>query len=134
MDTFICILKSIGTYIALMFVGTNIIGIIIRGIQPQSIEYNEGEWMPVQKPSSTITLVFIILCGGYLFALYYYFNIYLSIAALILMLARIPDLLHELKTGKKLDSKSISKRPIDILLTIVTWLVLPLVWYSLCYI
>jgi hypothetical protein len=48
------------------------------------------------------------------------------------MLARMPDLLWEIRTGQRVSG---TNKPGGVVYTVaagVYWLVLPLVWYSLC--
>ena len=51
-----------------------------------------------------------------------------------MMLTRLPDLLFEMKTGKKLTYANMSKGPIDHFCTVLSWAALPLIFYSLYYI
>lgn len=120
-----------------MFVGTNLLGMIVRGIRPTNVKDSEGNLTPIENISSNtsivMTIIFIAISFLYFFALFHYWNIGILSAGLILMFTRLPDLLFEMKTGSKINSKNIPKRPIDILCNILSWLALPLVWYSLCY-
>jgi hypothetical protein len=137
MDTFLCILKTIAGYIILMLVGTNLLGIVVRGIFPTHKKDTEGNLVPIENISSTnsiiMTVILTIVSILYFYALYHYWNVGIMTAGLILMFTRLPDLLFEMKTGEKLNSKNMPKRPIDIICTILSWLALPLIWYSFCY-
>lgn len=138
MDTFICIIKAIIVYFILMFVGVNLLGIVVRGIRPTHIKDTENNLISIENISSNTsiitTIIFSIISLLHLYALYYYWNIGILVAGLILMMTRIPDLLFEMKTANKIDFKNMPKRPVDIICTILSWLALPLIWYSLCYI
>ena len=137
MDIFLCIIKTIIGYFILIFVGTNLLGMVVRGFLPTYKKDSEGNLNPIVDTSSTssitMTIVSILIGISYLFALYYYWNIGILIAGLILMYARLPDLLFEMRTGEKLTLSNMPKRPVDILFNILSWLTLPLIWYSLCY-
>jgi hypothetical protein len=138
MDTFLCILKAIAGYFILMFVGTNLLGIVVRGFRPTFKKDSDGNLASVVDTSSTgsiiMTILFSIISVAYFYALYHYWNIGIMTAGLLLMFTRLPDLLFEMKTGEKVNSTNMSKKPIDVLLNILSWLALPLIWYSLCYI
>lgn len=138
MDILLCIIKSIIGYFILMLVGTNLLGMVVRGLKPSNVRDTNGDLIEIEDISSNrsiiMTIIFSIIAILYLFALYYYWNIGILAAGLILMVSRLPDLLFEMKTGNKLNLKNIPKRPIDIILSILSWLALPLIWYSLCYI
>jgi len=138
MDTFLCILKAIAGYFILMFVGTNLLGIVVRGFRPTFRKDSDGNLASIVDTSSTgsiiMTILFSIISVAYFYALYHYWNIGIMTAGLLLMFTRLPDLLFEMKTGEKVNSTNMSKKPIDVLLNILSWLALPLIWYSLCYI
>jgi hypothetical protein len=138
MDTFLCILKAIAGYFILMFVGTNLLGIVVRGFRPTFKKDSDGNLASTVDTSSTgsiiMTILFSIISVAYFYALYHYWNIGIMTAGLLLMFTRLPDLLFEMKTGEKVNSTNMSKKPIDVLLNILSWLALPLIWYSLCYI
>lgn len=120
-----------------MFIGTNLIGTTVRGLIPGYWNDEDGNKFMREDISSGksifTTLIFFCLGLLYFYLLYRYFNIWLVVAAAILALCTLPDILFELKTGEKVNVKNMTKRPIDILCSILSWLVLPLIWYSLCY-
>ena len=66
--------------------------------------------------------------------LYYYWNLGIALAGFILTITRLPDLLYEMKTGEKISFKNMQKNTIDVVCNLLSWLTLPLIWYSLCYI
>lgn len=137
MDTFLCILKAIAGYFILMFIGTNLLGAVVRGHRPTFRKDRDGNLNSMVDVSSTgniiITIFFSIIAIAYIYALYHFWNIGIAVAALILMLTRLPDLLFELRTGEKIRPSNMPKKSINILLNLLSWLVLPLIWYSLCY-
>lgn len=133
----ICILKAVLGYVLLLFVGTNLIGLMVRSLLEASPK-NAGNFVfnsGMSRPTNIIITLLIGLSASLLFlsALYYFFNTGLVIAATMIMLARLPDLFFEIKTGQKITFKALPKRPIDIVCTIIFWAALPVVWYSLCY-
>ena len=77
-----------------------------------------------------MALIFSLVAILCLYALYHYWNIGVAVAGLIHIVDRIPDLLIEIKTGKKINKNRMSKGPIDIFLLILNWLTIPLLWYS----
>lgn len=126
MNSFLCIIVSIVVYIILMLIGTNLLGMIVRGINKPSYLRETMDYI--------LSIIFLIISIGYLYALYYFWNFGLLAAGLILILVRLPDLLYEMKTGEKMNQSNMAKGPVAIWLNILAWLVLPLVWYSLCQI
>jgi hypothetical protein len=126
----ISIIKAIVGYFILMFVGTNLIGAVVRGIvQPSTNHVGFSE--NVSEPKSIgATVIFSLISIAYLYALYHFWNIGVVIAAIMVMISRIPDLIFEIKTGQKINLKNMPKRPIDILWNIIGWLALPMLWYA----
>jgi len=137
MTILFCILKSIFVYFILMLIGTNLLGMAVRGIIPSYKKDNHGNLQLVEVITSSksilITIFLSLVCILYIYGLFYYWNIGLAVAGIILMLTRIPDLLFEMKTGEKVNFKNMPKRPIDIFCSLLTWGELPLIWYSLCF-
>ncbi len=135
----ICILKALAGYLILLFVGTNLLGFIVRSFFPPTytndteIHFLNEEIRKLKRAATITTILFSIITISYFYALYYFWNIGIVIVAAILMLSRIPDLLFEIKTGKKVTFKTMPKTAIDVLCTILFWIALPLLWYSLCY-
>jgi len=137
MEIFLCLIKTIVAYLVFMIVGTNLLGMVMRGLIQSYRKNDVGDLTLIEDITSSksiITTVFFLLVSSlYFIALYHYWNIGIVTAAAIVMLARLPDLLLEMKTGEKLTSKNMTKRPIDVFLTILSWAALPLIWYSVCY-
>lgn len=138
MDTFFCIIKAIVGYFILLLVSTNLLGMIVRGIRQTPTKENEGDFTSTKNLSSnsniTMTIVISLISILYFYVLYHYWNVGILAAGIILMFTRLPDLLFEMRTGERINSRNIPKRPIDILCSVLSWLTIPLIWYSLCYI
>lgn len=97
----IIIFKTIIAYFILLFVGTNLLGIFVRGLlvsgKMDSIENPELQKMFKRDVRANH---FVTLSG-------------LVLAAAMLMFSGIPDLIFEIRTGEKINLKNISKKPID---------------------
>ena len=129
----ISILAAIVGYFVLMFVGTNLIGVVVGGlVQPDLREEVFSENIPKIK-SISVAVIFCLLIIAYLFALYHFGNIGVATAALMLIVSRIPDSIYETRTGKRINLQTMPKRPIDIICNLIGWLALPMLWYSLYY-
>lgn len=139
----LCILKAVAAWVILMIVGSNLIGFIVRGLfwTPPQIDLSpdnpaqeilSDEVKKIRAGNSIITFISIVIAGAYLFALFYFWNVLLVGAAVLLMVSRLPDLLWEIRTGKKVTSQSRPRGIIYIFATIITWAELPLIWYALC--
>lgn len=140
MAIFLFILKSIFGYLVLMLIGTNLLGMIVRGILPTYKKDADGNLQLAIDDKSSGGIVLTVICCViailYFFSLYHYWNIFLVVAASMLMVSRIPDLLFEMRTGVKFslrNRKNMPNRPIDFICNLLSWCALPLTWYSLCY-
>lgn len=126
-------------WIALIVVGTNLIGMFVRGlvlvssVEAQLSKEDEifkkatGEFYnpKLERKANFVSLVLIII---YLLALFYFWNMGVVLAATMVMVARIPDLLWEIKHGKQ----EIKNMPMFYMLTLlITFAALPVLWYSL---
>ena len=120
-----------------MLIGTNVLGMIVRGIAPSYKRDELGNLHPIDQINSRGGIVIAIISSLvgviYIYALYHYWNIGIAIAGVFLIISRLPDLLYEMRTGEKISFNNMPKRPIDIVCTLLSWGALPLIWYSLCY-
>jgi len=137
-----CILKSIVAWGVLSFVGTNLIGFVVRGIfwQPPHVETPDERTAELFRHETrragignlAITLLTILAAAAYLFALFHFWNVWLAVAAAILMISRLPDLSREVRTGQRYTRRHGPKGSLYTAAGFVTWATLPLIWYSLC--
>ena len=140
MSIFLCILKTVAAWLVFMLVGTNLTGWVVRGFYDPlpSVESSamqeifERDLRRMRIGNVVGTLLGIIAIAAYLFGLFYVWNLLLAIAAAIPMASRIPDLIWEIRTGKKVTTRTGPKGPLAILTTIADWATIPLIWYSLC--
>jgi hypothetical protein len=130
----------------MLLIGSNLLGFIVRGFL--------GQGTPAEPPENgsaantfivrerksmktsyvAMTVLAICVCFGYYWALFHYLGGALAvIAGAMLMVSRFPDLLVEVRTGKRTTRKSMSRTPLDFFMTALTWLALPLMWFALCY-
>lgn len=83
------------------------------------------ERQSAERKTNAVALILIIVFLG---ALYYFWNIGIVIASLMIMAARIPDLVWEIKHGRA----KIKEMPKIYMLTLViTFASLPMLWYAL---
>lgn len=107
----ICIAKAIGAWIILMFVGTNLLGFVVRGLlwaPPSSDgptdrvrELFAHESRRLGAANITMTIFSAAVTLSYIGALYYFWNIAFAVTAVLAMISRLPDLLWEIRSGKK---------------------------------
>lgn len=129
----ISIIAAILGYIILMLVSVNVVGGIVRGLvsgNPDNAVVTENI---SESKSIVTTVIFSLICIVFLYALFHFWNIGVVLAAVMLMISRIPDLLFEIRTGQKITQSNMPKRPIDVMFNIIGWLALLVLWYSLYY-
>lgn len=135
MDFVIQIGIALVSWLAIMFVSTNLIGIWIGGFATNgelkevaaSNEVIASELRKSQRSQLAFATVLIL---AFLGALYYFWNIGLVAAALMLMASRAPDVIWEMSAGKRLTLDDARKPRFAILATLLSWASLPVVWYS----
>lgn len=138
----LCILKTIAAWVIMLLVGTNLIGLIVRGLfwSPPSIDGTTDRVREVLHCESSrmsftnagMTFGSILVAAAYLFALFHFWNAGLALAGVIVMASRIPDLIWEIRTGRKPTRKERPRGPVYFLASTFLWASLILVWYSLC--
>jgi len=101
---------TFGAWLVLTLVGTNLIGMLVRGLAlnaemkkilakggPTFRKVADEFYKPSEeRGTNVIALVLIVIFLG---VLYYFWNIGVVIAAVLIMAARIPDLLWDMKHG-----------------------------------
>jgi hypothetical protein len=136
----LCFVKAFVVWIVLVYVSINLIGYVVRGlfeVQPQfdkitderSREFFEREASKSSVANIVITLFFAGATVAFVIALYHYWNIALTSAAVIVMVARLPDLLWEIQNGRDVKQP---KGAVYYLAGITILLCFPLTWYALC--
>jgi hypothetical protein len=136
----ICVLKAVIGWVVLMLVGTNLIGMVVRGLmnpaarlQPDLDPFVQGEVARYRRANTVVTGIFTLLTLAYLYALLRFFNVAVALAAFMLITGRIPDLLFEIRTGQPVNNMRIMpKTPIHVLATVMDWAALPVLWWGLC--
>lgn len=126
-------------WLVLVLVGTNLIGMLVRGlvlitdVEDQLSKQNDtfkkiASEIYNPKTERKVNMIALLLILAYLGILFYFWNIGVVIVALIIMIARIPDLLWEIKHGKH----NIKDMPTVYILTLlILFSTLPLLWYIL---
>lgn len=134
------LLITIGAWFILAFFSTNLLGLFVRGLfsyseinrlESEGNELIKNEIKKHKRADSRINIVAFILIIGYLCLLFYFWNIGIMTAAIMLMAGRLPDLIWEIKHGKKIDTKSIPRDTIFYITTLLDWVALPVIYYSI---
>lgn len=136
MNIVVQIAITLVSWLAIMFISTNLIGLFMR-----ARETNQGlseiasangilaqEILKSQRMTKIIGAVLIVIFLG---ILCYFWNVVLAAAGLMLMLSRVPDLILEMKSGRALERGDMSKPQFPLLSTLLSWTSLLVVWYSI---
>lgn len=127
------IVAAVISYIVLLIISINLVGIVVDGLVPSDPKYQEVEENISEPKSITVTILFCFIIIVYLFVLYNFLNIGTVISALMLIISRIPVSVIESRTGHKINLRTRPTRSIDLLCIILGWMALPVVWYSLFF-
>ena len=138
----LCILKAIFAWVAMLLVSTNLIGFVVRGLwwTPPTVEASTDRLREciardvrrMTIANAIITLLSIVVAAAYLYALFHFWNGALAAAAVLLMLARAPDLFWEIRTGRKVARSDMPKGTVYSAAPLFCFGALPLIWYALC--
>ncbi len=134
------ILISIVFYFVLMWLSVNLLGFLVRGffvdpklekLKLEGHEFIKQEIEKNQRTNKWINIIAFLLIIGYLYATFHFWNIGITVIALILIITRLPDLLWEIKTGKKITLYTMPKNALGYITTFFDWLALPTLYYFL---
>jgi len=134
------ILISVGSYFVLMYLSVNLLGLFVRGLfsnpeldklKQEGHEFIKHEIEKSQRADRWINIVALILIFAYFYALFHFWNIGVVAAAVIIMVGRLPDLIWEIKHGKKTDPKLMEKNAMYYISAFFPWLALPVLYFSL---
>lgn len=132
----ISILKAVIAWLIIVYLGTNLIGMVGRGFFEK----------PLVSGNHTITFISILATIGFCIYLYYYWGILFLIAIVLVMLGRIPVLYWEVRILPKelsvsypvpkdtirraIKSKTLSKPFSNTLLASLTWVALAVLFVA----
>lgn len=138
------ILITVGFFLILMYLSVNLLGLFVRGLFPQqelnrikkeapgfiTVAGSDEKYIQQQKRTTIIALVLNI---AFFYLLFRIWNIDVVAAAAIIMVGRLPDLLWDIKHGKKTDPKLMKHNVLYYISAFLPWLGLPILYYSLYY-
>lgn len=141
------ILLTIVFYLVLMYLSINLLGLFVRGFftnpELEKLKKDGSDFVKQQVAESEgsdkwLNIIAFLLIVGYLYATFYFWNIGVTVIALVLMLVRLPDLIWEIKHGKKITvnvAKQMRKNALYFITTFFTtfftFAALPALYYFL---
>lgn len=123
-----------------MYTSVNLLGFLVRGLftNPQldkleqtGHEFIKEEIKKSKRADKIINIVALILLVVFFYSLFHFWNLGVVAVAILIMAGRLPDLLWEIKNGKKTNPNLMKKNALFYLSSILPWLGLPLLYYSL---
>lgn len=137
-------IKVILVWLALIYIAINLIGCLTRNFISWLSPLDTPDDIPEdakklflretrlnRSANRAITLTFFVLTVAYLIAIYHYWNIALVASAALVMVSRLPDLLLEIRTGRRMSKTDRPKGAVYIIGTVIIFLTFPLTWYAL---
>ncbi len=124
--------KGILAWFVMMFIGINLIDMVVGGLaHPIHGHTSEMAFVSREIAKSRVvnyvsSLFFSVLAGVYLVVTWRYLSPGATLAAAMLMLARIPDSLQQMKTGERITATNV----IDVVMLVLTCLALPVLCLS----
>lgn len=134
------VLVSVGFYFVLMYLSVNLLGLIVRGLfsnpeldrlKREEHEFIKQEIEKSQRADKWTNLIVLVLIFAYFYALFHFWNIGVVAAVAIIMVGRLPDLMWEIRHGKKIDPKLTKKDVMYYISVFLPWLALPVLYFSL---
>jgi len=124
-------------WLILMFIGTNLIGVVMRGIfRPSLDRFNSNPVLAsmaarANKTLTVSTIAAVVLGVAYLYALGYFWNLGVVAGAVLLIVSRIPDLVWEIQSGERVTASNGPNGSLAIVSTGLSWAALPVLWFAL---
>jgi len=125
-----------------MYLSINLLGLFVRGLftnpeleklKKEGHDFIKQEIEKDEKANKWVNLTALILIAVFFYLLFRIWNIGVLGSAIIIMIGRLPDLIWEIKHGKKVDSKLMKKDALYYITSFLPWLALPVLYYSLYY-
>jgi uncharacterized membrane protein YkgB len=126
-------------WLILMFVCTNMIGFFVSGFfrnpaLENIVASDEILAREYQKDNGVYVIANIVCLAAiiaFLILLNHFWNLGLVVAAVMLMVSRVPDLIWEIKKGGKLQLSDMTKPKFYLLSTLLSWASLPVLWHTI---
>lgn len=138
------ILTSVVIYFVLMYVSINLLGFLVRGLfsnpeldklESEGSDFIKDEIKKSKNADKFVNIIALILIILFFYLLLHFWNIGLALVALLFMAVRLPDLLWEIRHGKKMTRAVANSLSRNILYYTVflDFLAFPVLFYFLYY-
>jgi hypothetical protein len=138
------ILITIGFFLVLMYLSVNLLGFLVRGLftnpeldklkqDKNTHEFIKKEIEKSQHADIWINIIALVLNIAFFYLLFRIWNIGVAAVAVIIMAGRLPDLIWDIKHGRRTDPNLMKKNFLYYASAFLPWLGLPVLYYSLYY-
>ena len=126
-------------WFVLMYLSTNLLGLFVRGLftdpeidrlGQEGSDFVKQEVRKNKRADIWMNITALALIVGFFYLLFHFLNIYALLAAVMLMAGRLPDLIWEIKHGKKINTSTMPKNLTYWLTSLLDWASLPMLWYG----
>ena len=134
------ILISIAFYFILMYLSVNLLGLLVRGLfsnpeleklKQESHEFIKHEIVLSERANKWINIIALILILVFFFLLFHFWNVGVVAAGVMIMVGRLPDLVWEIKHGRKTNLKLMKKNLLFYISAFLPWVAYPVLYYFL---
>jgi len=134
------LLITIVGWLVLIYLGTNLLGFFVRGLfsnpeidrlASEGHEFIKKEAKKHQRIDKLITVVALVINIAFFYLLFHFWNFGVLIAAIMIIISRLPDLIWEIKHGKKINTKTMPKNVIYYITNLLIWAALPVLYFYL---
>jgi len=134
------ILQTVGFFLIIMFLSANLLGLLVRGLfsnpeleklEQEGSDFIRDEVKKSRRADKMLNITALILIILYFYALFHFWNLGVLAVALIIMAGRLPDLLWEIKNGRKVNPNLMKKDLMYYVTSFLPWVGLPLLYFSL---
>ena len=134
------ILISVAFFFVLMYLSVNLLGLLVRGLfsnpefdrlKQEGDEFIKQEIKKSQRADKWTTIIALVLNVAYFYLMFHFWNWGVLAAAIIIMAGRLPDLLWEIKHGKKISPRLMKMNALYYISAFLPWIALPVLYYSL---
>lgn len=136
----LCLVKVVLGGFILMYLGINLVGMVVRGfVTPVDLRdvQTDALWLvdeakKAERADRMVTLASVVVTVLYLYALVHFWNVWVAVAGIMFMVSRFPDLLWELRTGRKVGKDNMPPYPLSRLTLLLDLGAFPLLWFAIC--
>jgi uncharacterized membrane protein (Fun14 family) len=128
-------------WLVLMYVSINLVGLLVRGLfsnpemeklATEGSDFIKKKVKEHQRAEKKVNFIALALIAVYLIGLFHFWNVGVVVVAVMIMAARIPDLVSEIKHGRQnIKHASMADNLLTILMLVIMFVALPVLWYAL---